>query len=73
MSEPTLSIATSLNLVRQTYRQVRYSTGRRADAEQAALDTYCSLHPDASEAEASEAVAKIIRVSSEAGLIWIEN
>lgn len=73
MSDPSLSIATDLKLVGQAYRQARYSTGSRTDAEKAALDAYCSLHPEAPESEARETVAKIIKASSEAGLIWIDN
>jgi len=73
MFEPTLSFATDLKLVRQAYRQARYSTGSRADAARVALDAYCSLHPDTPDADARDAVAKIIKASSEAGLIWTEN
>jgi len=73
MFDSTLSLDTYLKLVRQAYRQARYSTGNRLDAERAALDAYCSLHPEAPEAMARETVAKIIKASSEAGLIWIES
>jgi len=73
MSNPTLSIATILKLVRQAYRLARYSTGSRIDAERTALHTYCSLHPDVPEAEARATVAWLIKASSEAGLIWTEN
>ena len=68
-SRAGLSFATVLTLVGRTYRSVRYSGGGRADAEQAALDAYCSLHPDAPEGEARETVAAIVKASSEAGLI----
>jgi hypothetical protein len=73
MSNTTLSIATDLKLVGRAYRQARYSTGSRVDAEKAALDAYCSLHPDSPDAAAREMVAKIIKASSEAGLIWTES
>ena len=57
----------------QAYRQTRYHVGSRAQAEAAALNAYCSLHAEVPEAEARGAVDKILKASSEAGLIWIEN
>lgn len=73
MSDTTPSIATVLRLVRQAYRQTKYYGGSRAEAEAAALNTFCSLRPDTPDVEASAAVAGIIKASSEAGLIWIES
>jgi hypothetical protein len=61
-----------LTLIGRTYRQVRYATGNKTDAEQAALDVYCSLHPDIPRACAREAVSTCVKAWSEAGLIWIE-
>jgi hypothetical protein len=68
-----LSLATNLTLIGRTYRQVRYSTGSRTAAEQAALDAYCSLHPDVPKAAAREAVSQLIKASSEAGLIHTQD
>lgn len=74
MSDTTLSITTVLKLVGRAYRLARYSAGSRVDAEKAALDAYCSLHPDTPVADARETVAMIIKASSEAGLIcWTDN
>ncbi len=72
MSDTTPSIATVLKLVGQAYRQTRHHSGR-AEAEAAAFNAYCSLHPDVSEIEALAAVHMIIKASSEAGLIWIDS
>ena len=73
MPESAISPATDLIFVGRTYRQVRHSGSNRADARQVALDAYYSLHPDVPEATAREAVSKIIKASSEAGLIWTQN
>lgn len=68
-----LSFASDLTLIGRMYRLVRHTTGSRTEAAQAALDAYCSLHPDVSRASAREATAKLIRASSEAGLICTQN
>ena len=60
-------------LIGNTYRQIRYLAGDRVAAEQAALDAFCSLHPDVPKAAAREAVSRLIKASSEAGLICIQN
>jgi hypothetical protein len=73
MSNESLSVATDLTVVGRAYRQARYTAGNRVDAERAALDAYRSLHPDAPEIKARDMVARIIKASSEAGLIWIED
>lgn len=72
MFDTTLSIATDLKHVGRAYRLARCTVGNRVDAERAALDTYCSLHPDTPNTLARETVAKIMKASSEAGLIWHE-
>ena len=68
-----LSIHTDLRLVGRTFRQHRRSGVSRPDAERAAIELYCSFHPDVAENDAREAVAQLIKASSEAGLIWTEN
>ena len=73
MPGSAIPAATDMTLIGRTYRQIRQSGGNRADARQTALDTYCSLHPEVAEAAAREAVSKIIKASSEAGLIWTQN
>ena len=73
MSEPTLSTDMDLTLVGRLYRQVRSSSGSRAEAMRAALDAYRALHPSVLEAEARETVGNFIKASSEAGRIWIDN
>jgi hypothetical protein len=70
---PAASIARDLVLIGNTYRQIRYLAGDKAAAEQAALDAYCSLHPDVPRAAAREAVSGLIKASSEAGLICTQN
>ena len=72
MLKSAISAATDLPLIGRTYRQVRQSGSSRPEAQQTALDAYCSLHPDVPRAAAREAVSKIIKASSEAGLIWIQ-
>ena len=47
--------------------------GKDVSAVQAALDAFCSLHPDVPKAAAREAVSRLIKASSEAGLICIQN
>ena len=68
-----ISIQADLTLVGRSFRQARRSGMSRTDAEQLALDTYCGLHPDVVDSEARPVVAKLIKASSEAGLIWTEN
>lgn len=70
---PARSVARDLMLIGDTYRQIRYLADDRAAAEQAALDAYCSLHPGVPKAAAREAVSRLIRASSEAGLICTQN
>jgi hypothetical protein len=62
-----------LTLVGRLYRQVRRSNGNRAEALDAALDAYRTLHPTIPEAEALETVQGLIKASSEAGRIWMDD
>ena len=71
--EPAISTAMDLTLIGRMYRQIRHAAGNRVDAEQAALDAYCSLYPGVPKAAAREAVSRLIKASSEAGLIWTQN
>ena len=71
--QPEFSLHTDLRLVGRAFRQARRSGVSRPEAERSALEVYCSFHPEASEAKAREAVAWLIKASSEAGMIWIDN
>ena len=70
---PEVSIQADLTVVGRSFRQARRSGVSRIDAEQLALDTYCGLHPDVPDSEARLVVSKLIKASSEAGLIWMDN
>jgi hypothetical protein len=70
---PEISVHADLTLVGRSFRQARRSGVSRIDAEQLAVDTYCGLHPDVPDSEARPVVAKLIKASSEAGLIWMDN
>jgi hypothetical protein len=72
-SKPTVSIDADLKLVGRAFRRARRSGVSMTDAERAALETYWAFHPDVPEGEARQAVARLIKAASEAGLIWMDN
>jgi hypothetical protein len=70
---PRPSIHADLKIVGRAYRHAHRSGVSKADAARMALETYCSLHPEVAEDVARGVVAQIIKATSEAGAIWMDN